>query len=99
VAYAFALSWHAAIRFHGQRPKKKPNQIFVANHTSLIDAIILLQDKIYSFVGQKHSGFVGFCQGYFLKCLNCLWFDRGVATDRKAVATRYSKIDILIYSN
>jgi glycerol-3-phosphate O-acyltransferase 3/4 len=88
MAYCFALSWHAAIRFHGQRPKKRPNQIFVANHTSLIDVIILFQDNIYSFVGQKHGGFVGFCQRYFLECMECLWFDRATATDRKAVAAR-----------
>jgi glycerol-3-phosphate O-acyltransferase 3/4 len=88
MAYSFALSWHAAIHFHGQCPKRKPNQIFVANHTSLIDAIILFQDNTYSLVGQKHTGFVGFCQEYFLKCMDCLWFNRGTTTDRKAVAAR-----------
>jgi glycerol-3-phosphate O-acyltransferase 3/4 len=34
---AFVLSWHGVIKYHGVIPKRAPNQIYVANHTSMID--------------------------------------------------------------
>jgi glycerol-3-phosphate O-acyltransferase 3/4 len=73
LASAFVASWHGVVRFHGIRPtapeagKGKAGAgarqgIFVANHSSMIDFIILLQSHPYAVVGQKHGGWVGFMQ-------------------------------------
>jgi hypothetical protein len=37
LAGSFVFSWHGVIRYHGVIPKRAPNQIYVANHTSMID--------------------------------------------------------------
>jgi hypothetical protein len=34
-------------------------QVFVANHTSIIDVVILSQSMCFAIVGQKHPGFMG----------------------------------------
>lgn len=40
---AFVSSWSGVVKYHGLCPKRKAGQIFVANHTSMIDMIILEQ--------------------------------------------------------
>ena len=73
LASAFVASWHGVVRFHGIRPSPPADGgkgkagggrqgIFVANHSSMIDFIILLQSHPYAVVGQKHGGWVGFMQ-------------------------------------
>jgi glycerol-3-phosphate O-acyltransferase 3/4 len=65
LATAFVASWSGVIRIHGVRPQPRPGQaagIFVANHSSMIDFIILLMSNPYAVVGQKHPGWVGFLQ-------------------------------------
>lgn len=101
---AFALSWSAVIKFHGTRPQRRPNQVFVANHTSLIDVAVLGLDQVYSFVGQRHVGFVGFLQDYLLDGMDCLWFNRMEAQDRAMVSRKIrehvrdaSKAPLLIF--
>jgi glycerol-3-phosphate O-acyltransferase 3/4 len=90
----FTLTWGAVIRFHGTQVvhtggtggKPKTNCVFVANHTSMIDVIILQQNRCFSLVGQKHKGVVKFLQEVVLGCLQCVWFDRGEIKDRAVVA-------------
>eukprot|EP01117_Protostelium_nocturnum_P009505 TRINITY_DN3393_c0_g1_i2.p1 TRINITY_DN3393_c0_g1~~TRINITY_DN3393_c0_g1_i2.p1 ORF type:complete len:536 (+),score=166.51 TRINITY_DN3393_c0_g1_i2:90-1697(+) len=86
VSGVFIASWAGVIRYHGIRPKKRPNQVFVANHTTVFDIVILSNDFNYSFVGQKHPGTIGFVQDTILECLGCLWFDRKDADDRAKIA-------------
>ena len=69
-------------------PVHKPNQVYVANHTSLIDPIVLYQARHFSLVGQRHRGFIGFCQDYFLGQMHCVWFDRAESKDRQIVARK-----------
>jgi hypothetical protein len=38
---------------------KRPNQIFVANHTTIFDIAVLQQHFCFSVVGQKHPGLMG----------------------------------------
>lgn len=91
LASAFVASWSGVIRIHGIRPKPRPGAragVFVANHSSMIDFIILLQSHPYAVVGQKHPGWVGFLQDHVLASLKCVWFDRGESKDKKAAAER-----------
>jgi len=85
---AFVLSWTGVIRYHGTIAQHRPNQVYVANHTSLIDIVILMQQHTYSLVGQRQQGFVGFMQRNVLACLNNCFFDRAEADDRSAAARR-----------
>ena len=77
------------IRIHGIRPSPRPGQpagVFVANHSSMNDFILLLQSHPYAVVGQKHGGWVGFLQRNLLSCMNCVWFDRGADDDKRKAA-------------
>jgi glycerol-3-phosphate O-acyltransferase 3/4 len=84
----FVFSWFGVIKYHGTLPAKKVNRIYVANHTSMIDMIVLSQANSFSLVGQKHPGWVGFMQDKVLGCLGNAWFNRGQASDRHAVAAK-----------
>jgi len=84
----FVFSWTGVIKYHGAIPARKPNQIYVANHTSMIDVIVLQQMNTFSLVGQKHPGWVGFFQDSVLGCLGCVWFNRGEDKDRMATANK-----------
>jgi len=88
LASSFVFSWTGVIKYHGVIPKRQPNQIFVANHTSMIDVIILQQMNAFAAVGQKHAGWVGFLQDEVLGCLGCIWFNRSESKDRLATAKR-----------
>ncbi|KAE9448643.1 hypothetical protein C3L33_19457, partial [Rhododendron williamsianum] len=39
----FVASWTGVVKYHGPRPSMRPKQVFVSNHTSMIDFIILEQ--------------------------------------------------------
>eukprot|EP01137_Pigoraptor_chileana_P006431 Opistho-2@50818 len=88
LAVCFIMSWTGVIKYHGVCPPRRPNQVFVANHSSLIDVVVLMGERPYSLVGQKHGGVIGFFQDYVLGSMNCLWFDRMEANDRVVVARR-----------
>lgn len=87
-AQVFVASWSGVIQYHGIKPKRGPDQIHVANHTSMIDVIVLQQQFPYAIVGQQHKGGVGFIQNYILKCMGCLWFERSDIKDRQAVGRK-----------
>ncbi|GBG34725.1 Glycerol-3-phosphate acyltransferase 3 [Hondaea fermentalgiana] len=87
----FCITWGAVIRYHGSYVKPKPGQchpVYVANHTSMIDVIILQQMRCFSLVGQRHKGIVRFLQEVVLGTLQCVWFDRGEIKDRAVVAQK-----------
>lgn len=87
----FCITWGAVIRYHGSYVKPKPGEchpVYVANHTSMIDVIILQQMRCFSLVGQRHKGIVRFLQEVVLACLQCVWFDRGEIKDRAVVAQK-----------
>ena len=63
-------------RYHGPRPVNRPNHVWVSNHTSMIDYIILTAYSPFAVIMQLHPGWVGFLQTKVLNCLGCLWFNR-----------------------
>jgi len=87
----FVASWTGVIKYHGPRPVKRAGSIYVANHTSMIDLVILQQNTAFASIGQRHSGWVGFIQTQILDCLGCIWFDRGESNDRLFVQSCLKK--------
>ncbi|KAL7222701.1 hypothetical protein ACSBR1_024406 [Camellia fascicularis] len=55
----FVASWTGVVKFHGPQPSMRLKQVFVCNHTSMIDFIILEQVTAFAVIMQKHSGWVG----------------------------------------
>jgi len=82
---AFVASWTGVIKYHGPKPVKKANQVYVSNHTSMIDFIVLMQWAPFAVIMQKHKGWVGFCQDHILNCLGCVWFNRAESKDKEAL--------------
>uniref|UniRef100_A0A1B0CEV6 Putative phosphate acyltransferase n=1 Tax=Lutzomyia longipalpis TaxID=7200 RepID=A0A1B0CEV6_LUTLO len=64
------------------------NGICVANHTTPVDALVLMHDNCYSLIGQRHGGFLGVLQRALARASPHIWFERAEAKDRLAVAQR-----------
>nr|CAD1841109.1 unnamed protein product [Ananas comosus var. bracteatus] len=84
----FVASWTGVIKYHGPQPSMRPHQVFVANHTSMIDFIILEQTTAFAVIMQKHPGWVGFIQTAILESLGSIWFNRTESKDREVVARK-----------
>lgn len=84
----FVASWTGVVKYHGPRPVRRPNQVYVANHTSMIDFIILEQLTAFAVIMQKHPGWVGLLQTTVLESVGCIWFNRAEAKDRAVVAQK-----------
>ncbi|GKA65595.1 phospholipid/glycerol acyltransferase [Tanacetum coccineum] len=84
----FVASWTGVVKYHGPRPCARPKQVFVANHTSMIDFIILEQMTAFAVIMQKHPGWVGLLQSTILESVGCIWFNRSEAKDREIVARK-----------
>ncbi|KAL1366364.1 hypothetical protein HN51_014202 [Arachis hypogaea] len=84
----FVASWTGVVKYHGPRPSMRPKQVFVANHTSMIDFIILEQMTAFAVIMQKHPGWVGLLQNTILESVGCIWFNRTEAKDREIVARK-----------
>lgn len=84
-AQALMLAFGAVVSYHGVRPRAKSGQVFVANHTTMLDFVFLLGLHPFSVVGQLHSGLVGWFQLNVFSCLQCVWFDRKSSKDRELV--------------
>ncbi|RWR93457.1 Phospholipid/glycerol acyltransferase [Cinnamomum micranthum f. kanehirae] len=84
----FVASWTGVIKYHGPRPSMRPKQVFVANHTSMIDFVILEQINSFAVIMQKHPGWVGLLQRTALESVGCIWFNRSEAKDREIVSKK-----------
>ncbi|WMV44026.1 hypothetical protein MTR67_037411 [Solanum verrucosum] len=84
----FVASWTGVVKYHGPRPSIRPKQVFVANHTSMIDFIVLEQMTAFAVIMQKHPGWVGLLQSTILEGVGCIWFNRSEAKDREIVAKK-----------
>jgi len=82
---AGALS--AVIKYHNTENRPKTG-ICVANHTSVIDVLVLACDNAYSLIGQKHGGIIGFFERQLSKASPQIWFERAEAKDRLLVTKR-----------
>lgn len=72
----YVASWTGVIKFHGPKPVPEGGHVWVANHTSMIDYIILSSYTAFAVIMQLHPGWVGFLQTTVLDSLGCLWFNR-----------------------
>uniref|UniRef100_A0A061S3J5 Glycerol-3-phosphate O-acyltransferase 3/4 n=1 Tax=Tetraselmis sp. GSL018 TaxID=582737 RepID=A0A061S3J5_9CHLO len=88
LAQIYVTSWTGVIRYHGPRPVKRANQVWVANHTSMIDFLVLSAYSSFSVIMQLHPGWVGFMQKKVLDPQGCLYFNRTQVSDRKHVAEK-----------
>ncbi|KAL0230184.1 hypothetical protein PCE1_003746 [Barthelona sp. PCE] len=78
----------ACIRIHGEIPKKFPSTlVYVSNHTSLMDYLLLSRLQMFSVLGQraKPFSFLGFVQNVLLEGMDCLWFERDSLRDRSSI--------------
>ncbi|KAK4538720.1 hypothetical protein CDCA_CDCA19G4745 [Cyanidium caldarium] len=82
------MSTSGVIAYHGKRPRMRPHAIYVANHSSLIDLLVLQQLCAFATVGQLHGGLIGLVQQHVLDCLGCIWFSRDDLRDRHLVRRR-----------
>ncbi|XP_036333376.1 glycerol-3-phosphate acyltransferase 3 isoform X2 [Rhagoletis pomonella] len=78
----------SAVIYYHNVENRPTNGICVANHTSPIDVLVLMCDKTYSLIGQRHGGFLGLLQRALARASPHIWFERGEAKDRHAVAER-----------
>uniref|UniRef100_A0A7N0U5M4 Phospholipid/glycerol acyltransferase domain-containing protein n=1 Tax=Kalanchoe fedtschenkoi TaxID=63787 RepID=A0A7N0U5M4_KALFE len=84
----FVATWGGIIKYHDTPPSIPPNQVFVANHTSIIDIMVLERAVPFAVIMQKHSGWIGKLQETFLKDIGCISFNRAESKDREFVRKR-----------
>ena len=82
------VSWTGVIRHHGPKPTNRPGHIFVANHTSIIDYIILTSVSPFSSIAQQNKGWVGLIQNTAMDAIDCIRFNRTESKDREMVQRR-----------
>ncbi|KAJ3289053.1 1-acylglycerol-3-phosphate O-acyltransferase 6 (lysophosphatidic acid acyltransferase, zeta) [Borealophlyctis nickersoniae] len=86
---AFLRSWGSKIRYHGVKPKLDEPHIFVANHTSFIDYILLsAHDFPHATVAQTHKGIIGYFEHSVLTLNGSLMFNRNEKNDRTILAQK-----------
>lgn len=90
LAGMYVASFTGVIKFHGPQPMPGSGHVWVANHTTMVDYIVLSSYHAFAVIMQLHPGWVGFLQTQVLDSLNCLWFNRTQAQDRSLVAKRMS---------
>ncbi|XP_069938951.1 glycerol-3-phosphate acyltransferase 3 isoform X3 [Cherax quadricarinatus] len=90
--------------YHNSHNRPRSDGICVANHTTPIDCVVLACDNCYSYVGQRHGGFLSIFQRALSRASAHIWFERSEAKDRFAVARRLrehvedpDKLPILIF--
>eukprot|EP01083_Nonionella_stella_P131549 399750_1 len=69
---------------------RKTNQIFVSNHTTMLDWLLLMQMTPFCAVGQLQASrpLIKWFQTELLKSLQCIWFNRSEQKDRKLAMQR-----------
>ena len=68
VVYGFMWSWCAVIQESGTIPPRRKGQIFVCNHSTVIDVALLMKNQPFSLTGQSYdSGFIGFMQKFVIR--------------------------------
>merc|ERR1712168_391457 len=101
----FARSMGTILNFHNVENRPKDGGICVANHTTVLDIIVLMSDRTFSMIGQEHPGLIGWFQKTVNNFMTNIWFDRGDQHDREHVSNavtthvqRKDKLDpILIF--
>jgi len=82
----FARSMGTILNFHNVENRPKDGGICVANHTTVLDIIVLMSDRTFSMIGQEHPGLIGWFQKTVNNFMTNIWFDRGDQHDREHVS-------------
>lgn len=86
------LSVSVSVRHRGKKRAERKPHIYVANHTSFLDYIVLSSYKYaHSVVSQRHGGLFGLLFSYILKRNGSIQFDRRERTNRALVKSRIKK--------
>eukprot|EP00227_Mantoniella_beaufortii_P017908 CAMPEP_0197597888 /NCGR_PEP_ID=MMETSP1326-20131121/28192_1 /TAXON_ID=1155430 /ORGANISM="Genus nov. species nov., Strain RCC2288" /LENGTH=442 /DNA_ID=CAMNT_0043164617 /DNA_START=258 /DNA_END=1582 /DNA_ORIENTATION=+ len=87
-AMAHVVSWTSVIKYHGPKPTKRSGHVYVCNHTSMIDYIVLSQVTPFSAIAQQNYGIVGLLQNTAMEAIQCIAFNRAETKDREMVQRR-----------
>ncbi|KAJ3414571.1 hypothetical protein HDV05_006310 [Chytridiales sp. JEL 0842] len=80
---AFLRSWGSQVRYHGEKPRLNVPHVFVSNHTSVIDYIVLSANSFpHATVAQTHGGLLGIFEHSILALNGSLMFNRNEKKDR-----------------
>jgi len=93
-AACYVVSWTGVIKYHGPRPTrtgKVGGMVYVSNHTSMIDYLVLTQVSPFAVIQQKHKGWVGLLQRTAMHAIDCIEFNRTDINDRHTVTERLKK--------
>ncbi|KAF9165291.1 1-acylglycerol-3-phosphate O-acyltransferase 6 (lysophosphatidic acid acyltransferase, zeta) [Actinomortierella ambigua] len=88
---ALMLSFGIQLTNHGTKPDLPSNtpHVFVANHTSFLDYIVLAGHKFpHAVIMARHQGLIGWLQRGVLAFLNSTAFDREDSQQRQAVKSK-----------
>lgn len=86
LAKCWAFSISAIIRHHGKKPHLKEPHVFVANHTTFIDYVLLSSHEFpHATVAQYHEGLFYYVLHYILKPLGTMMFHRNDRKDRRSL--------------
>ena len=88
IAFCWVASWSAVITCHGPKPVASKGRVWVSNHTSMVDWLVLSQVTPFATVMQKHPGWLGGIQTYIMDGFGCIYFNRKESKDREKVALR-----------
>ncbi|KAI9332316.1 hypothetical protein DFJ73DRAFT_63432 [Zopfochytrium polystomum] len=89
---AFLRAWGSQINFHGRKPVLAEPHVFVSNHTSVIDYIVLsAHDFPHATVAQTHGGLIGMFEHSVLTLNGSLMFNRNEKKDRGVIAQKMRK--------
>jgi glycerol-3-phosphate O-acyltransferase 3/4 len=77
------------VKHHGKKPNLKEPHVFVANHSSFIDYIVLSSYKFpHATIAQKHGGIMGWFQNHVLNLNGSLVLERGCENQRSQTKER-----------
>ncbi|KAM0674059.1 hypothetical protein GVAV_002578 [Gurleya vavrai] len=86
---AFLKSFGATIHYHGFKKRESIPHIYVANHTSFVDYIILSSHRFcHACVSEDHGGLFGFLFRNILKLNGSICFKRSEKHDREIVGAK-----------
>lgn len=89
LAKCWAFSTSAIIRHHGKKPNLKEPHVFVANHTTFIDYVLLSSHEFpHATVAQYHEGLFYYVLHYILKPLGTMMFHRNDKRDRRSLTVK-----------
>ncbi|CAO3632007.1 unnamed protein product [Mucor hiemalis] len=75
------------VNYVGEKPVLNEPHVFVANHTSYLDYILLSANKFpHAVVMARHTGALGFLQNNGLNYLHSMTFDRANITERRELS-------------